>query len=109
MARLRNAKNIAKLIDGQVFVNFNEETPKIGNSTYGLFGYGWHTVGFLAGGSSMSITKETNEEAIEALGMGEVAKKVTPGAITLEFDALEKNEVTDRIEWNEEWRSTPRR
>lgn len=102
MARLRNKDNIANLLDGQIFLNFNEETPKIGEEKLGLFGYGWHTAGWLADGSDIPITKEYEEEDISVLGAGAIDKKVTPGDITVEFTAVERNEVLDRIAWREE-------
>lgn len=95
MSLQRNANNVTVPVDMQVFISF-EDDPKIGKGT-GLFGEGWHTVGMLAEGSSITQSLETNETEISAAHYGVLRTKRTPGAATAEFEVVEDNPITRKI------------
>lgn len=93
----RNPEKVQPVIDGQVFVNFNDEPSKI--SLDGVFEDDWETVGILEDGAKNELNRTIEKTKTQGWGFGVIAVSAKPGELTGSVSALERNATIDRIQW----------
>lgn len=95
-ATLRDPENVQPYVDGQVLVSF-ADNPKI--SLNGEFGKDWETVGILADGSKVELTRAIDKNKTKGWGYGVVAVSTKPGELTGKASVIERNKTVDKIAW----------
>ncbi|KJJ60007.1 hypothetical protein NG01_04300 [Corynebacterium diphtheriae] len=95
-ATLRDPENVQPYVDGQVLVSF-ADNPKI--SLNGEFGEDWETVGILADGSKVELTRAIDKNKTKGWGYGVVAVSTKPGELTGKASVIERNATVDKIAW----------
>lgn len=95
-ATLRDPENVQPCVDGQVLVSF-ADNPKI--SLNGEFGEEWETVGVLADGSKVELTRAIDKNKTKGWGYGVVAVSTKPGELTGKASVIERNATVDKIAW----------
>lgn len=95
-ATLRDPENVQPCVDGQVLVSF-ADNPKI--SLNGEFGEEWETVGLLADGSKVELTRAIDKNKTKGWGYGVVAVSTKPGELTGKASVIERNATVDKIAW----------
>lgn len=95
-ATLRDPENVQPYVDGQVLVSF-ADNPKI--SLNGEFGEDWETVGVLADGSKVELTRAIDKNKTKGWGYGVVAVSTKPGELTGKASVIERNATVDKIAW----------
>lgn len=93
---LRDPENVQPYVDGQVLVSFADD-PKI--SLEGEFGKDWETVGILADGSKVELTRAIDKNKTKGWGFGVIAVSTKPGELTGKASVLERNKTVDKIAW----------
>lgn len=95
-ATLRDPENVQPYVDGQVLVSFADD-PKI--ALNGEFGKDWETVGILADGSKVELTRAIDKNKTKGWGYGVIAVSTKPGELTGKASVLERNKTVDKIAW----------
>ncbi|CAB0520361.1 hypothetical protein CIP100629_01837 [Corynebacterium diphtheriae] len=95
-ATLRDPENVQPYVDGQVLVSFADD-PKI--ALNGEFGEDWETVGILADGSKVELTRAIDKNKTKGWGYGVVAVSTKPGELTGKASVVERNKTVDKIAW----------
>lgn len=95
-ATLRDPENVQPYVDGQVLVSF-ADNPKI--SLNGEFDEEWETVGILADGSKVELTRAIDKNKTKGWGYGVVAVSTKPGELTGKASVIERNATVDKIAW----------